>query len=109
MLIPFPKLVSIIASTCNSMPRVATFWVAIAFTNDIAPCTVAFAFAITLLLAMLFSWHYKVLPSHAISQMLWLLDQVAFHNHKLQLLLFLLLFLENLCLLACIQYHTQLF
>src|SRR3972149_8056563 len=109
MLIPFPGLVSIVASTFNSMPNVAPFLVAIAFTSDIAPCTVAFAFAITLLLAMLFSWHYKVLPSHAISQMLWLLDQVTSHNRKLQLLLFLLLFLENLYLLACIQYRIQLF
>ena len=52
---PFPGKVSAITSTFSAIPTVAPFWVAIAFTSDIAPCMVALAFAIKILLTVLFS------------------------------------------------------
>ena len=70
-MIPFPSDVSTIASTFNDIPNVAPFLLAMALTMDTAPCTVALTFAIKILLTMLFSLHYKVLSSHAKSQMPW--------------------------------------
>ena len=69
-MIPFPSDVSTVASTFNEIPNVAPFLFAIALTIETAPWIVAFAFAIKILLAMLFSLHYKVLSCRAKFQML---------------------------------------
>ena len=70
-MIPLPSVVSTIASTFSDIPNVAPFLLAMALTIETAPCTVAFAFAIKILLTMLFSSHYKALSFHAKFQMLW--------------------------------------
>ena len=81
-IIPFPELASTVASTFNAIPKVAPFLIAIAFTREIAPCTVAFALTIKIHPAMLFSLHYKALSYRAKSQKILLLGLGAFHIHK---------------------------